>query len=449
MISLGLLFFFVQTILFSMKNIIYYIWKNRLFPYTGLYTTTGEKLSVIDNGKNDSTGNIFTNAKIRIGNKTWAGNVVLHSKSSDWEHEIHDCNSLTDNVILHVTMENDCSTIRKHGEEIQQLCIGYPDNLKDEISNVITKEGRRIIPCAHAVSQIETVKLHSILSRLLVERIEEKAKQIEDLYEKCGKRWEETLFRTLIKSFGFGIHTQLFEELANTLDFQALGKHHDNAMQVEAIFFGQAGLLNEQSIPYFYRDFATKSNYFNELKKEYIFLEKKFNLKSMNYKSWNSCNSAPHLRIARLATIYHSHKFNMSNISECDTIEELRETIATPLHGYWYNHTCFGGTETCGNSKMKERQTDVIIINAIAPVLYVYGKHRKEYALCGKAEEFLHSLKCEENSIVRRWKEQGVRAECAADSQALLHLNKSYCSNKKCIGCQFAYIYIKSVLKCL
>ena len=431
-----------------MENIITYVWKNRLFPYTGLSTTAGEKLRVIDSGTNNGKDNIFNNARIKIGNDTWVGNVVLHQKSSDWERDIHKDRTCIDNVILHVTMENNCSTLRKHGEEVHQLCIGYPESLRNEL-NGTTEDARINLPCAHAVSQIEVVKLHSILSRLLVERIEEKAKHIEEVHERCEKRWEETLFKTLIKSFGFGIHSQLFEELANTINFQALGKHHDNAMQVEAIFFGQAGLLDEMSIPYFYREFATKSNYFNELKKEYVFLEKKFNLTSMDSKAWENSSSAPHLRIARLATIYYSKKFSMSNIAECDTIEELRETIAAPLHGYWYNHTCFGGTETFGNSKMKDRQTDVIIINAIAPVLYVYGKHRKEYALCGKAEEFLHTLKSEENGIVRRWREQGINAECAADSQALLHLNKTYCSKKKCLECQFAYIYIKSVLKCI
>lgn len=428
-----------------MKNIIYYVWKNRLFPYTGLHTTSGEKLSVIDNGRNNDKDNVFHNAKIRISGQTWVGNVVLHEKGSEWECEIRNSESRTDNIILHVTMENDCSTLRKHGEEIQQLCISYPENLKNNIG----KNNCCNIPCAQAVSQIENVKLHSILSRLLVERIEEKAKLIESTYEKCEKRWEETLLKTLIRSFGFGIHTKPFEELAETINFQALGKHRDNAMQVEAIFFGQAGLLNELSIPYFYRDFATKSNYFNELKKEYRFLETKFGLKSMDHKAWESCSTQPHLRIARLATIFHSNIFNMSNIAACDTIDELRKTIATPLHGYWYNHTCFGGTETTGNSNMKERQTDVIIINAIAPVLYVYGKHRKDYTLCGKAEEYLHNLKCEENSIVRRWREQGIKVDCAADSQALLQLNKSYCSNNKCLQCQFAYVYMKSVLKCL
>ena len=430
-----------------MERLIYYIWKNRLFPFSGLHTTDGEKIRVIDNGRNNGNGNVFSDARIRIGDKTWVGNVVLHSKSSDWEEEISTNRNCIDNVILHVTMENDCAILRKHGEEVQQLCLEYPEQLKSEISRTVEKRGCNL-PCAHAVSEVEEVKLHCILSRLLVERIEEKARAIQAIHEKCDKKWDATLFMTLIRSFGFGIQSELFEELANTIDFNALAKHRDNAMQTEAIFFGQAGLLDEASIPYYYRQFAIEENYYNELKREYSFLENKFGLRRMDYRKWESCHSLPHLRIARLATIYHSRRFCLSAISICSTIEELHEIIGIPLHGYWYNHTCFGGTETCGNGSMKQKQMDVVIINAIAPALYVYGKHRKEYSLCGKAEELLHSLKSEENSIVRRWREQGVTAACAGDSQALLHLNKSYCSNNKCLECQFAYIYIKSLLKC-
>ncbi|MBO7230990.1 MAG: DUF2851 family protein [Bacteroidaceae bacterium] len=431
-----------------MEKLIYYIWKNRLFPLTGLRTTSGEKIHVIDHGHENGNGTVFNDAKIKIGEQIWAGNVVLHGKSSDWEREISCDRKCTENTILHVTMENDCSMLRKHGEEIQQLCLGYPESLKSEICGVVTKRGDNL-PCAIAVSQLEEVKLHCMLSRLLVERIEEKAKKIQDIYEKCDKKWDEVLFKTMIRSFGFGIQSELFEEMANTIDFNALGKHRDNDMQVEAIFFGQAGLLDEASIPYYYRNFALKSNYFNELKREFSFLENKFKLKKMDCKVWEAGSSSPHLRIARLAAIYHCRKFSLSAISSCNTIEDLYALIDIPLHGYWYNHLCFGGTETCGNGRMKQKQVDVIIINAIAPILYVYGKHRREYSLCGKAEELLHSLKSEENSIVRRWRERGVRTACAGDSQALLHLNKSYCSNKKCLECQFAYIYIRSVLKCL
>ena len=432
----------------DMEKIIYYIWKNRLFPLSGLRSTSGEQIRVIDNGSNENGANVFSNAKIKIGDKIWVGNVILHGKSSDWEQEISADRRCTDNVILHVTMENDCSMLRKHGEEIQQVCFGYPDTLKREICEANVNRGR-LLPCAHAVSKMEEINLHCILSRLLVERIEEKANRIQELHNRCNKRWEETLFRTLIKSFGFGMQTELFEQLSDIIDFNALNKHHDNAIQVEAILFGQAGLLNEQSIPYYYRDFALQSNYFNELRREYSFLEKKFNLKSMDYNAWGGGTSSPHIRIARLAAIFNKYNFNISAISNCDTIEELYNIIDTPLHGYWYNHNCFGGTETFGNSNMKQRQIDVIIINTVAPILYVYGKHRKEYSLCSKAEELLHTLKAEENSIVRRWRENGVEPACAGDSQALIHLNKSYCSHSKCLECQFAYIYIRSVLRCL
>ena len=130
MISPGLLFFFAITNTLGMKSIIYYIWKNRLLPYGGLHTTSGEKLRVIDNGRSNEKSNIFYNAKIQIGDKVWVGNVVLHGKSSDWEREIHNNTSCTDSVILHVTMENNCSTLRKHGEEIHQLCLGYPEELR-------------------------------------------------------------------------------------------------------------------------------------------------------------------------------------------------------------------------------------------------------------------------------------------------------------------------------
>ena len=125
----------------GMEKIIHYIWKNRLFPLSELRTTSGEKLRVIDNGHNNDGGNIFSDARIRIGDKTWVGNVILHSKSSEWEREIITDKRNTDNIILHVTMENDCSMLRKHGEEVQQLCLSYPPNLKNEIYSTMEKKG--------------------------------------------------------------------------------------------------------------------------------------------------------------------------------------------------------------------------------------------------------------------------------------------------------------------
>lgn len=326
-------------------------------------------------------------------------------------------------------------------DSTMRLPLRCDDSLIEEYDAMEKREQR--LQCYEVMAELEEVVLHSIMSRLLMERIEEKAANIEKIFKASDNKWDDTLFRTIIRSFGFGIQGDIFEEWANMLDMKALAKHRDRAIQVEAIMFGQAGLLNEESIPYYYRDDATNSKYFRELQREYRFLSRKFSLKEMNYERWGMSNKTPHLRIARLAALYLGQKASISNITACNTTAELNSLLDTALNGYWYNHTCFGGTETSGNGAMKTRHCDIIIINAVVPILFMYGKRHNDLALCNKAEDFLHFLKSEENSIVRRWKEQGIEINCAADSQAFLHLNRKYCSKCYCEECHFAYHYIK------
>lgn len=425
-----------------MNRGISYLWKNNLLSFKKANTVSGKEIEVIDCGTNRNKSNVFHEAKVKIGERIWAGDVVLHEKSSDWEDDIRKNRGIYDNVILHITMQNDCDALRRHGEPVEQIEIKCPPSLEKEMHETFDEHCRRL-QCSEAISNLEEIKLHGILSRLLVERIEEKATLIEELLASCEERWDETLFKTMVRSFGFGIQSSEFEDYASILNFQALGKHSDNMTQIEAVFFGQAGLLEEESIPYYYLENAKNSTYYNELKREYRFLANKFNLRSKDFRSWGQGNNTPHTRIARLASLFYNKSISISNISGCNTLYELRKLIDIPLNGYWYNHTCFGGTETYGNGRMRERQLDVIIINAIIPILYVYGKHRSDYTLCEKAEDFLHSLKREENSITRRWEERGLRISCAADSQALIQLERRYCSTNNCINCKFAYHYIK------
>lgn len=316
-----------------------------------------------------------------------------------------------------------------------------PDELANEFS--AAEEHRSTLPCSGTIAGLPAIQRHSILSRLLIERIEDKRKIIERIFAQCDQRWDDTLLKVVIRSFGFGIQGDVFEEWANILDTQALGKHRDNPTQIEAIMFGQAGLLDEESTPYYYRGEAERSAYYNELKREYRFLSNKFGLTAIDHKKWNCGNTTPHLRIARIAVLYQMNRLTMSGITAADTLNDIYRLFSHTLNGYWQNHTCFGGTETTGNGCMKQRQVDVIIINSVAPMLYIYGKHRKEERLCGMAEDLLHRIEPEENSIIKKWRERGVKAECAADSQALLHLSRSYCRAKECTRCPFAYHYIK------
>lgn len=425
-----------------MSTLMHYIWRNRMLPKRELRTTKGEEIKIIETGKSCSQeSNIFRNARLRIGEREWSGNIIIHHKSSDWEKDIQsNKNSSYKNIILHITESDDIETMLPHGEYIPQLRITFPASIAQEYDSYV--KGEKLIPCHQTMASMEKMPLHGHLSRLLVERIDEKAERIEALYNECDKRWEETLFKLLARNFGFGVQSAAFEEWASMLNLQALAKHRNNLLQVEAVFFGQAGLLDPDSIPAYYRNEALETPYYKELNREYKFLSTKFALKAMNAKAW-STTAPPHLRIARLASLYSSSKATLSAIASCETIDEIEKILQVTPQGYWWNHLQFGGTTTTGSTPLRKSQMNIIIINTIAPMLYTYGKHRNDATLCNKAEDILHTLETEHNSIIKRWASLGVTAECAADSQALIQLQKSYCNKHACENCRFAYAHIK------
>ncbi len=412
-----------------MNGILHYLWKSGLLQNTELQTSDGSSLTIIAPGYSDGKQPLFKEAKVKIDDKIWCGDVILHNKEYT-----------SDTTILYVTL-NEKAKVAQSKNSVSRLNIECPEELIREFN--AAEQHACTLPCAESITKLPSIQFHNHLSRLLTERIEEKRKIIERIFTQCDQRWDDTLLKVAIRSFGFGIQSSVFEEWASTLNTQALGKHHDNLTQIEAILFGQAGLLDEESIPYYYRDNATKCSYFNELKREYKFLSNKFGLVSIDYKMWGNSNSTPHLRIARVASLYYLNRLTISGITAANTLTDMYKLFSHPLNGYWQNHTCFGGTETIGNGCMKQKQVDVIIINSVIPMLHIYGKHRKEERFCEMAEDLLHQIDPEENSIIKRWREQGVKVDCAADSQALLQLNRSYCRIKNCTGCAFAYHYIK------
>lgn len=402
-----------------------------------LQTTDGKSLYILNPGKYDEDVALFREAKVKIGTEIWCGDIMLHHDACHTEAENA---SRRESIILNILL-NDTASTTQCSNKAGILNIECPEELVHEFNAAEQHTGT--FPCTNSITTLQETQLRCCLSRLLAERIEEKKKIIERIFTQCDQRWDDTLLKVAIRSFGFGIQSQVFDEWARVLNAQALGKHHDNLTQIEAMLFGQAGLLNDDSIPYYYRDNALKSDYYNELKREYKFLSNKFGLQSIDHKMWNGC-STPHLRIARIASLYHLNRLTISGITVAETLTEIYRLFAHQLNGYWQNHTCFGGTETCGNGCLRQKQVDVIIINSIVPMLYIYGKHRKEERFCERAQELLFQIEAEDNSITRKWREQGIKATCAADSQALLQLERCYCRTRNCTNCIFAYHYIKS-----
>ncbi len=410
------------------RDILQYIWRYRMVPHNQLQTLSGKNIEIINSGEEDRNSHLFRNACIKTDGCERSGNITIEPAGHD-----------DDAILSIVSSDNICPTTPD-----TTLPITTSKLFDDEYLAISC--GKQ--PCVETISTTDTLHINSYLSRLLVERIEDKARRITATHNLSDKRWEETLFRTLARNFGFGIQGDAFEKWANILDLTALGKHRDNLMQIEAVFFGQAGLLETDSIPEYYRVEAERTPYYTELKKEYKFLSTKFNLQQADHTIWRSGGTGtPHTRIARLAAMYHKSTVSISSIAECDTLDELKRLLQTPLKGYWSNRTHFGSTTIAGKPEtISTKHLHLLIINTIVPILYSYGKHRKDTGLCNKAESHLHLLPPEDNGIIRSWAKMGINANCAADSQALIQLKKEYCNKKRCLECQFAYRHLKSIL---
>jgi len=106
------------------EKFLHYLWKMKLLPNHQLLTSAGEIIQIISAGDhNTDAGPDFLNARIKIDNTEWAGNVEIHLNSSDWHLHHHDADKAYDNIILHVVFENDSPILRTDGTVIPCLVI--------------------------------------------------------------------------------------------------------------------------------------------------------------------------------------------------------------------------------------------------------------------------------------------------------------------------------------
>ena len=404
-----------------------------------LQTTTGEPVEVIDAGlPNTNAVPDFFNAKLKIGGTLWVGNIEVHTLASDWMRHGHDKDAAYDNVILHVAETVDCEVFRANGVPVPQLQLPCPDPVRqryDELSHAEIYP-----PCYSILSSLPKLTVHSWLSALQVERFEQKARVIATRLERCNNHWEDVFFITLARNFGFGLNGDAFEAWASRLPFRAIDKHRDDLFQVEAFFFGQAGLLDEE--------LPDADGYYLKLQKEFRYLQHKFELSvPMTATQWRFLRlrpgNFPHVRLAQLANLYYKERSLFSRIMEADTLEAVRKLLTVTTSPYWEEHFNFRKVSSSREKQVGKNAQNLIIINTVIPFLYAYGLHKADELLCERATGFLESLKAEDNHIIRHWSGAGLPVSTAADSQALLQLQKEYCDKKDCLRCRFGFEYLR------
>lgn len=421
-----------------MEHLLHYTWKHRLFPLQQLQTTDGQSIEVISVGThNADAGPDFTGAQIKIGDMMWAGNIEIHTRSSDWYRHNHDVNAAYDGVVLHVVEDADTEVYTSKGTRIPQLKMAIPHEVRTNYEQLVHSDKHP--RCRAILPTLPQILITSWLATLSIERLMWRTKQIMTRHKQCEYNWEDITFVTVARNFGFGKNGDAFEQWALSIPKNAIAKHRDDLFQIEAIFFGQAGLLDEIVV----------NDYRRRLKSEYEYLQRKFSLRPIDPVVWKFMRTRPqnfpHVRIAQLAQLYCKGSFSLARMINAPSMDNLLRLFDVEVSEYWKTHYSFSTQATREHDKnLSISSKKLIILNSVIPLMFAYGKYQSNDKLVNCALELLTQLKPEQNYIISLWQEAGIECSSAADTQALLQLTRHYCEAKDCLQCRFGYEYIRS-----
>lgn len=415
------------------EEFLYYLWENRLLTGS-LATAQGQSVEIIHPGfRNQNSGPDYLEAKIRIGEQLWAGHVEIHVKTSDWNRHGHQHDRAYHNVVLHVVYEHDASI---NDIPVLEVRGHYDLSLHQRYEQFMAS--KRWIACERALSQVQPFTRNTWLERMAVERLEEKAGTVTRLLNANQFDWEHTLYHLLLRSFGMKVNNEAFETLSCLLPLKTLLKHADNLIQVEAMLLGCAGFLEVES----------DEDYPNLLKREFAVMRSKFDLLTMPAERWKFMRmrpvNFPTVRLVQLAQMIYRHGCLFSKTKEAVAASDAKKLFNVEASSYWDTH--FRLAEASNTSKPKhlgEGTADVLMINAIIPLLFCYGQFHKDTAYCDKAMRFLEETAAEDNTVIRHFQAIGIKADNAMQSQAMLHLYNHYCRRKRCLECSIGNVLLR------
>lgn len=419
------------------EEFLHYVWQYQIWQTVDLYTTTGEALQVQHPGMvNTDAGPDFFNSQLSLGKQRWAGNVEIHLRSSDWYAHQHHLDKRYNPVILHVVWDHDVEVFRENETAIPVLEMKHyvSKNLLATYTNLQNKPAAWIA-CQEQLNKVPKFITDAWLERIYLERLERKSKELIIESRQNKHHWEALLFSKLAKNFGLKVNGEAFYQMAWSIPFQVVQKCQNSLQQLEALFMGQAGLLVD----------SKQDGYFQQLQQEYFFLQSKFSLqpietspKFFRLRPYNF----PTIRLSQLASLYHTNTALFSNWIKNKEVAYFYSNYRVKASEYWDSHYNFGVVSKKRSKRLSKSFIDLLLINTLVPIRFVYGKYIGEDA----SEEILQlieQLPAEKNSIIENYKKYGLKAESALQSQALLELYANYCTSKRCLSCAIGNAILK------
>ncbi len=420
------------------EDFLHYIWKFKKFDFSDLKTFNGEKINILNSGQYlQLAGPDFFNAQLEINNQKWAGNVEIHIKSSDWYLHNHEKDNNYDSVILHVVWEHDTEIFRKNNSEIPVL----------ELKNYVSKETLQnyqslMLPkswifCEKQISKTDDFVLKNWQERLFFERLERKSNPIFEIANQTNKDWEAVLFQLLAKNFGLNTNGEIFLKISKSIPFNIIRKESFEVENLEALIFGNSGLL----------DFDFEDNYYKDLKFRFFYLLHKYQLEKnisdpvQFFK--HRPDNFPTIRLSQLANLYHKHQNLFSKIIAAKTLKEIYEVFEISVSEYWQTHYQFDKISPKKSKSLSKSFIDLLIVNTIIPIRFAYTKNQGK-EISEDLIDLLQQVSSEKNAIIDKFASFGIKSKNAFDSQSLLQLKNEYCNKSRCIECAIGMNLMKN-----
>ena len=424
-----------------MEDIFQLLWSHRMLGLP-LTLVGGERVRVIDPGTlNRNSGPDFFNAKIKIDGNLWVGNVEIHLRASDWYRHGHDTDPAYGNVILHVVSVSDSVVLRSDGKAIPQMAVSLPQDFYHTFAYLTSSAPE--IRCASRLASLPDIYRTDWLESLSVQRVQQKAARVEEILRALHGDWNAACFITLARGLGFGLNSMPFEMLAKSVNLNHLRRHSDNMLQMEAILFGQAGMLDRNLYP--------DDTRYQLLCREYQFLAAKYSMHPIPVVSWKLSRTRPqnfpYRRIALLAKAMAQTPDLLNCIISANGDEDrLRGLFRWQVEPYWSRRLTFGSEHLSESRppRLADSSINGLLINVAVPLMYAYAAQHSDQGMMQVAMGILNHLPPERNSRVSAWSPMGFRPKDAAQSQALLHLRSEYCDRHDCLRCRFAHHILRA-----
>ena len=421
------------------EDFIHYIWRLKNFDLQDLLLTSGEQVDILNFGNyNTNAGPDFLNGAVKIGDMIWHGHIEMHINSSDWDKHKHSTDEAYQNVILHVVLNHD-KTILVGDQVIPTLELRSRINKSSYNAYHLLNRNKSWIPCESWISDINEITKSMTLDKVLAERLTIKAKSILKQLNAQTDNWQEVIYQRLLWSIGLSVNADAFLRLSQLVPYHIIIKHRDSIEELEGILFGVAGFLSTKE----------EHEYVLKLKRHYEFYRQKYNLLEMRTAEWKFMRMRPSgfptIRMAQMAKLLSKIDRLDALLFESDNKAIISELQVSLDDGFWQEHYRFDSEAKLIKKSIGTDKINSIIINAVAPLKYAYGIYQDSDDLKFKAVDILDVIACEKNSVIKKWKELKMPTQSAASSQALLHLKKHFCDNKRCLQCSIGHQVFKQL----